>query len=195
VPASWRPSGGGPTADGARAITSDALPALAARAQLGDRAALETLLRGLQDPLREHIRALVRDDDLADDALQESLLLVCRKLRGLREPRWVRAWAYRVATREAVRTARQAARRRGEPLVNLTEADEIAEVAPVPDADELAALMRGVEALSTTLRVVIRMHYLREMSQQEIAAALEIPVGTVKSRLAAGLARLRATTP
>src|SRR5262249_51833268 len=84
------------------------LPALAARAQLGDRSALEGLLRLLEQALLEHVRGIVNDHELADDVLQETLLIVSRGLKCLREPDWVRAWAYRIATREAVRAARTA---------------------------------------------------------------------------------------
>jgi RNA polymerase sigma-70 factor (ECF subfamily) len=174
--------------------TLAALPALAARAQLGDRAALEALLRGLQDPLHAHVRLLVRDADLADDVLQETLLLICRKLGTLREPAWVRAWAYRVATREAVRAVARTRERRTEPIDDATEAHARTDEGEL-GVDDVELLMRRVDALPASAQLVVRMHYLQEMSQQEIAAALEIPVGTVKSRLAYGLHRLRAMEP
>ena len=170
-----------------------ALAALAARAQLGDRAALEQLLRSLEPRLLDHVRTIVADNDVADDVLQDTLLRVSRGLGALREPRWIRAWAYRIATREAVRAARRERHRRREAV------DELAEL-PVPDEEELlvdATLLDELPArlgeLPVRAQLVVRMRYLQELSQQEIAEALEIPIGTVKSRLAYGLSTLRRT--
>ena len=170
----------------------DALPALAARAQLGDREALERLLRNLQKPLGEHIRGVMRDDAAAQDVLQETLLLVCRRLNTLRQVEWVRAWAYRIATREAIRALRRRHRRMENPI------DDAAVVAaPEADAAEideelLAALPKSLVELPPAAQAVVRLHYLHSLSQQEIAAILEIPIGTVKSRISYGLQRLRA---
>ena len=169
------------------------LPALAAFAQLGDRDALEELLRRLQHPLSEHIRGIVNDDDVAEDVLQDTLIIVSRRLGSVREPEWVRAWAYRVATREAVRAAKRVRRDRGDPL------DDIAEIAepPVeassefPSEELLAELPARLAALPLGAQVVLRLHYLQSLTQQEVAEALAIPLGTVKSRLAYGLSFLR----
>jgi RNA polymerase sigma-70 factor (ECF subfamily) len=149
------------------------LASLAARAQLGDRAALESLLRELSPPLHEHIRGIVREPDDAADVLQETLLILCRRLGTVRDHRWVRAWAYRVATREAVRAARRSRASRTQPLV--------------------AELPRRLGALPPGARSVLRLRYLHGLSQAEIAGALEIPLGTVKSRLAYGIDALRRT--
>ena len=91
-----------PLADPARS-----LGALAARAQLGDRRALDDLLRALQGPLLAHLRAFTGDQQGAEDALQDTLFTICRKLRSLRDPRWVRAWSYRIATRTAMRRSQR----------------------------------------------------------------------------------------
>lgn len=171
-----------------------ALPMLAARAQLGDRGALEMLLRGLQRPLRDHIAGILGDDDLAADVLQDVLFIICRRLSTVRQTQWVRAWAYRVATREAIRSSRRARQAQGELL------DDISVIpAPLPDEssiehDELVATLPArLEALPPAAQVVIRLHYLQSLTMQEIAEALEIPLGTVKSRLAYGLTCLRRT--
>lgn len=168
-------------------------PALVARAQLGDRAALDRLLRTVQQPLYEHLRALLRDHDAAQDALQDTLVIVCRKLGWLRDPRWFRAWAYRIATREGLRRARRERR-----WTEAVRGEAWAESLPAPEAEPppidpawLARVPALLAALSPASEVVLRMHYLEEMPYAEIAEALEIPLGTVKSRLAYGLAALR----
>lgn len=160
------------------------------RAQGHDRVALEALLRALQLPLHRHISAVVRDPDLADDVLQEALWLVCRKLGGLRDPRWVRAWAYRIATREAHRRLE-----RERVMSSIDDAAlgdlELPAIDASPDDELLARLPALVERLSPASEMVIRMHYLDRLSIAEIAEALELAPGTVKSRLAYGLAALR----
>ncbi|HWK89067.1 MAG TPA: sigma-70 family RNA polymerase sigma factor [Longimicrobium sp.] len=167
--------------------------ALVARAQLGDRDALDRLLQGVQQPLYEHLRALLRDPDAAQDALQDALVIVCRKLGWLRDPRWFRAWAYRIATREALRRARRERR-----WTEAVRGDEWAESLPAPepeppavDPEWLARVPDLLAGLSPASEVVLRMHYLEGFPYAEIAEALEIPLGTVKSRLAYGLAALR----
>ncbi|HEX8451407.1 MAG TPA: RNA polymerase sigma factor [Longimicrobium sp.] len=167
------------------------LPALAARAQLGDRAALDGLLRMLQDPLYQHIRGIVGDDDAAADVLQDTLLIICRRLGTVRELEWVRAWAYRVATREAVRSARSARAHLHDPLDSLPELPASEPDEPAADPEILAELPARLAALPPAARVVLRMRYQQELTQPEIAEALEIPLGTVKSRISYGLATLR----
>lgn len=98
-----------------------------------------------------------------------------------------------MATREAVRASTRLRRHRGNPL------DDVAELAePSPEnfpelADEelLADLPARLAALPVGTQVVLRLHYLQSLTQQEVAEALAIPLGTVKSRLAYGLSFLR----
>lgn len=162
-----------------------------ALAQSGDRRALDRLLRDFQAPLYRHACTIVGDSDLALDALQASLLLVARRLKSLRDPRWFRAWAYRITTRESIRVARRRGRDRrlfddGIDVEALDHAapDEEASGPPALWTERLAELPAGAQ-------IVLRLHFLEEMRLAEIAEALEVPLGTVKSRLAYGLARLR----
>jgi RNA polymerase sigma-70 factor (ECF subfamily) len=163
---------------------------LIARAQSGSIAALDALLRRHQASLYRHVRAITRDPDLALDVLQDAMLLIARRLQTLRDPRWFRAWAYRIATREAVRRAK-----RGRWLESV-RADEDAVDAQAAfeepparlEAEDLEQLLIRVPPAA---QAVLRLHYLDDMSFVEIAEALEIPIGTVKSRTAYGLAALR----
>ena len=173
-------------------LRSPASRIIIGRAQTGDLEALDTILRALQEPLYAHVRAILRDDDAAHDALQDALLTIARKLSQLQEPAWLRAWAYRIATREAVRHGRLAKR-----WVSDTEPDAIdirgadGPDEPRYDRELIEQLPTLVEQLPAASQAIVRMHYLQEMTYVEIAEALEISVGTVKSRLAYGLQALR----
>ncbi len=122
--------------------------------------------------------------------MQASLLLIARRLANLHDPRWFRAWAYRIVTREAVRAAKKRGRER---MVLDEDASPEALDMPPPEMDErIAWSAEAIEHLPAAARVVARLHYQEGMTLIEIAEALETPLGTVKSRLAYALARLRA---
>lgn len=161
-----------------------------ALAQSGDRRALDRLLRDHQDALLRHARIILRDEEAALDAVQASLMLIARRLDSLRDPRWFRPWAYRITTREAVRLAKRRGRER---RLFEEEAEEGAE--PPVEEDEAAELLRAcselIDRLPGASRLVVGLHYREGLTLMEIGEALEVPVGTVKSRLAYGLARLR----
>jgi len=77
---------------------------LVLRAQQGDRAALDAALQSIQRPLFGYIARLVaRSGVAAEDVLQETLLRIARNLRWLKEARYFRTWAFRIASREAFR--------------------------------------------------------------------------------------------
>lgn len=117
--------------------------------------------------------------------------MIARKLPSLRDARWMRAWAYRIATREAVHRTRAEKRwneaLRGDDL-NLLPAESQDEQF---DGELLAQIRSRLDSLSPASQVVLRMHYLDGFTHVEIAEALEVAEGTVKSRLAYGLAALR----
>jgi RNA polymerase sigma factor (sigma-70 family) len=166
---------------------------LIGRAQSGDRAALDALLAALQEPLFNHIQLIVGDRDEGLDVLQDVLLVIARKLPLLREPRWFRAWAYRIATRAAVRRHRADKvwrdAIRGEELDALPEDTSGTEEAF--DAELVATIRTHVAELPPASSLVVRMHYLDGLSCEEIAEALDLAVGTVKSRLFYGRDVLR----
>ncbi|HET7229075.1 MAG TPA: RNA polymerase sigma factor [Longimicrobium sp.] len=185
---------GGPAAsvfDPAHAPDVLRSPVVVARAQHGDRHALDQLLRALQEPLYRHVLTIVADAHTAEDVLQETLLAVCRKLRGLRDPRWFRAWAYRIATRAAVRRAQREHRWADALRDDALDAIPAAQPEPRFEPELVAALPAALDSVSPASQLVLRMHYLDELTLVEIAEALELSPGTVKSRLAYGLAALR----
>ena len=158
------------------------------RAQCDDREALELLLRSVQPSLRRYIAGLIGADD-ADDVLQDVLVLVSRKLYWLEVPELFRAWAFRIASRAAFRHLKTR-KRWSATLVDDTVLDEVA----APDAavsDEVLRELLNSPALSPASRAVFVLHFQEDMPLAHVAEVLEIPIGTVKSRLAFGLKALR----
>lgn len=156
-------------------------------AQTGDRAALEQLLRDIHAPLRRYITSLV-GAALADDILQETALQIFRKLHFLREPAVFRPWTFRIASRIAFSQLKRD--RRWEPLdaappEPLTTFDP--NLGEPPDEAFLALL----DYVSPASRAVLLLHYQQDLSLEETAAILEIPIGTAKSRLHYGVSTLR----
>ena len=156
-------------------------------AQSGDRGALEQLLREAYAPLRRYITYLA-GAALADDILQETSLQIFRKLPHLREPAVFRPWTFRIASRIAfaqLKSARRWQPLKDAPLEQLTTFDE--RLGELPDE----AFLQMVEQVSPASRAVLLLRYQQDLSLEEAAAILEIPVGTAKSRLHYGVTMLR----
>jgi RNA polymerase sigma-70 factor (ECF subfamily) len=156
-------------------------------AQTGDRGALEQLLRDIHAPLRRYISGLV-GIDLADDVLQETALQIFRKLPFLREPAVFRPWAYRIASRVAFSQLKRA--RRWEPL-DAAPPEELAalhsNLGELPDE----AFFTLLDLVSPASRAVLLLRYQQDLSLEETATVLDIPIGTAKSRLHYGVSTLR----
>jgi len=163
---------------------------LVLRAQSNDREALEALLRQLQPALRRYVASLVGSQD-ADDVLQDGLIQVCRKLRWLERPESFRAWTFRICSRFAFRHLRRT-RRIANVTADESQLDDQEAVTPTWVGAERLDELLSHDALSPASRAVLLLHFREEMPLAEIAAVLEIPLGTVKSRLAFGLKTLRA---
>ena len=165
--------------------------ALVVRAALGDAVSLDRLLRAMQRPLFDHIQFIIGDPDRASDVLQDVLLSVCRALITLHDPKLFRAWSFRIATRAAIRARQRPARRAEQSFDSLPDIPNESPDEPVFEPALVNALPRLVSELPAACGVVVRLRYLEELSVSEVAEALDIPTGTVKSRAAYGVALLR----
>jgi RNA polymerase sigma-70 factor (ECF subfamily) len=155
---------------------------LVRRAQAGDGDAFSALTAPRLARLYAAARLILRDDDLAADAVQDALLQVWRDLRGLRQADRFDAWLRRVLIRSCYHAAgRHRSRRVAEIKVRW------AEDAAVPDAEREVALRdqleRGFARLSPQQRAVLVLRHYLGLSTIECAEALGIPPGTVQSRL------------
>ncbi len=159
------------------------------RAQVGDREAFDHLFLWSERFLRPHIRNIVRDTAATEDVLQNVFLTIYRKIRWLQDPELFRPWLYRIATRSAIDYRRKHTAYREEPLDDLTLAART-EINPLRQLMAGEAL-RNMDGISVESRAILSLHYLEEMSIDEAAAVLGIPVGTAKSRLARGIQSLK----
>jgi len=150
-------------------------------AQSGDALALSRLLDGLCPYVGRICGAIALDS--GPDAAQEALIQVLRDLAGLRDPRALRAWVRRIATREAIRFAERERRHEGGGGREGASDDGFAEV---PASDD-TALRRDVRAVLRELqpdqRAILVLRDLEGLSEAEAAEQLEVAKGTAKSRL------------
>lgn len=157
------------------------------RAQCSDREALEALLRSVQPSLRRYLSGVAGATD-ADDLLQDVLILIVRKLGHLDDPELFRPWLFRIASRQAFRHVKK---RR---WLDRHEDDSPLDSLPAPEVrppDEVLSALLAADSISPASRAVLLLHFKEEMSMPEVAAILDIPLGTAKSRLAYGLKSIR----
>jgi RNA polymerase sigma-70 factor, ECF subfamily len=159
---------------------------LVLRAQSGDRDAFDLLLRDIAPLLLRYVTRVTADGALAEDIVQETLIVIVRKIQWLNDASLFRAWAYRIASREAFRALRK---RRAVIFEPISEQFVSADDTIDPWLSE--RLTTSLERLSPASRAVLTLHYLEERPLSEIASILDLTIGTVKSRLAYGLAQLR----
>lgn len=163
---------------------------LVQRAMAHDHEAFSELARLSIDKLYAVARLILRDTERAEDAVQEALVAAWRDIAALRDPDRFEAWLRRLLVHACYREARRdRSRRRLE--VHVTSFDR-----PVPDASvELAQrdeLERGFRRLSPEQRTLIVLHYYVGLPLAQTADALDLPVGTVKSRLFRATQAMRA---
>jgi len=174
-------------------LSDEALVALVAR---GDESALGELYDRIGRVAYGIAYRVLRDDRLAEDAVQEAFLAVWRSAASFRADRAkASTWVVTLVHRRAVDTVRREERRRAEPL----EAESRPDVTdPGGSAEDVAWLgferdrvQRALRALPDAQREAIELAYYGGFSQSELSERLGLPLGTIKSRMFAGLARLR----
>ncbi len=162
---------------------------LVQRAQKGDHDAFATLARAAVTRLGPAARLIVRDPELARDAVQEALVSAWRDLPGLRDPDRFDAWLYRLTVNACLAAARSRRRRAIEVDVGVIELREAGDFASaVADRDQLDRALRQLEPQR---RALVVMHFYLGFPLPEVAKQLRIPLGTAKSRLNRSMALLR----
>jgi RNA polymerase sigma-70 factor (ECF subfamily) len=134
---------------------------------------------------------ILRDADMAEDAVQAALITAWRQLRSLRDPDAFEPWLHRILTHECYAEARRGRRMRADIRVLPTHGQaESADLLTVNDRDQLD---RAFRRLTVEQRTVLVFHHYLGLPLSEVAERLGIPVGTAKSRLFHASAALRAS--
>jgi RNA polymerase sigma-70 factor (ECF subfamily) len=162
---------------------------LVRRARSGDREAFAVLAGTAVDRLYAIARLILRDAELAEDAAQEALVRAWRDLPSLRDVDRFDAWLYLLTVRACGDIGRQRRRWRSELTVVPREPSEQDRSAQLADRDELE---RGLRRLNEAQRSILVLTYYLGFRPGDVAEALDIPVGTAKSRLHYAIEALRA---
>lgn len=162
-----------------------------ARAQRGDLEAFSRLTAARTGPLLSAARLILRDEEAAADAVQDTLVQAWVDIKGLRDPARFDAWLHRMLVRLCLRAASR--RRTG----HVREIQAVIQMpTQTPDAQrDLAArdeLERGLRRLPADQRAVLVVRYYLDLPLAECAEVLGVPIGTVQSRVNRALQAMRA---
>lgn len=173
---------------------------LVARAQDGDLAAFEQLVRAYEPELVRLGYRMLSDVGEAQDAVQDTLLVAWRKLPSVVDPAAFHAWIYQLMTRRCLNLLRQRARRRAT-VVSDDDLQRSQQAHPTPVDQDVPAdqaqnrairdsLTMALRTLPAELRACWVLHSLHDLSYPEIAYAIGVPVSTVRGRVARARAQL-----
>ena len=170
-------------------------PELIRRAQRGDAHAYEELVTAYQGIVFRTAYLIARNAADAEEAAQDGFVKAWRALGRFREGAPFRPWLLRIVANEASNRRRSAGRRASLALRAAAE-EPSGGAAPSPEAalntsEQRATLLAAVEELPDEQRDVVALRYFLDLSEAEVAETLAIPQGTVKSRTARALERLR----
>jgi RNA polymerase sigma-70 factor (ECF subfamily) len=164
---------------------------LVERAIAGDHDAFSVLARAAYPRLHGVARLILRDPERAQDAVQEALVRAWQHVRALRDPDAWDAWLHRLTVNACYRWASKV-KRRGEVELHVTP--DLEPVYPhdfVTTVAERDRMGRAIGRLPIDVRTVVVLHFYADLPLTQVADVLEIPVGTVKSRLNRALAAMR----
>lgn len=164
---------------------------LVERAKRGDEEAFDALARMVGDRCMAIALWILRDADLAEDAVQAALVRAWRELRTLRDADRFEAWLHRILTNECYSEARRRARWSANiRVLPVADSAETGGILTVNDRDQLE---RAFRRLTLEQRSVLVFHHYLDLPLPEVAGRLGIPLGTAKSRLRLATAALRAS--
>jgi RNA polymerase sigma factor (sigma-70 family) len=160
------------------------------RARAGDLDAFDALVHA-HTPAAYRLAVAVVGETLARDLVQEAFLAAWQQLPRLRDPDRFAPWLHRIVVNRGRSMLRRGSSVREIPVTAMHEATLAGPSGGLPAAEARAVLATAMGALSYDQRAVIALHYAAGLSLREVAEALDVPVGTAKSRLAAALEALR----
>ena len=161
------------------------------RAKRGDEEAFDALARTVGDRCMAIACRILRDADLAEDAVQTALITAWRELRALRDPDRFEPWLHRILTNACYAEARR--RRRWSAAIRVLPVEDTYgpdDALTVNDRDQLE---RAFRRLTYEQRAALVFHHYLGLPLSEVADRLDIPIGTAKSRLHHATTALRAS--
>ena len=185
-------------------MPDDSDEALLARFVAGEAAAYGDLLRRFQREIYAYLRRYLGQDALADDVFQNTFLQVYQKAGQFDSSRKVRPWLYAIATHQAIDMLRRVNRRSAVSLEQMASSEDsenqnwsdmLSSDEPEPStglelAEQKERVKEALETLPEHLRMTVILAYYQGLKYKDIADIMEIPVGTVKSRLHAAMSKL-----
>ena len=162
---------------------------LVAAAARGETGALDTLLARHVDRIHAVCRRILGNDHDAADATQDALLAIVKSIRTFDGRAQFSTWCYRIATNAALDETRRRGRR---PAPNDDVPDRASDAEPPTDERVAAALDvdAALARLTPEFRAAVVLRDIAGLDYSEIATVLDIPAGTVRSRIARGRAAL-----
>jgi RNA polymerase sigma factor (sigma-70 family) len=157
---------------------------LAIKCQLGELDAFDELVAQWHGPLWQYIRRMVDENEMADELLQDTWLRILRGIVNLREPSSLVAWMFGIAHRVLMNRFREKYRQSRfieESTCELPTSDPSAE--RIDLQDEVRDMLQKLKCLPLHQRELLTLYYLENLSIDQLAQVLDIPAGTVKSRL------------
>jgi RNA polymerase sigma factor (sigma-70 family) len=159
---------------------------------------LQRIVSELYSPVYRFAFALSRNETQAADLAQETFLILAKQQAQVRDITKIKSWLFTTLRREFLRGLRSQS---SHPEVELKpeHQDELVADSRVLEASDAATVIEALARVDESYRVVLELFYLADLSYKEIAATLDIPIGTVMSRLSRGKEQLRTllakTTP
>ena len=151
---------------------------------------LETIVSELYSPLYRFAFALARNETQAADLTQETFLILAKQQAQVRDVTKIKSWLFTTLRREFLRGLRSQS---AHPEVELKpeHQDQLVSDSAVSQAIDAATVLDALAQIEESYRMVLELFYLADLSYKEIAASLDIPIGTVMSRLSRGKEQLR----
>ena len=160
-------------------------------AQQGDETAFARLIAAEAPRIYRAVLAVVRSPEDAQEVIQDASIRAWRQLGGLRDADSWPAWYRRIAMRQAIDRANRQARKR----LHEIDLDSVADSTggdPTSGWADRQAVMDALGQLATEDRVLLGLRFGADLAVADVAAALDVPLGTAKSRLHRALGRLAA---
>jgi len=163
------------------------------RCQAGDKAAFPLLFANYRHLIECVVFRIIKDRDVAKDVIQETLIRIYKSIHAFNGKCKISSWIYRIAMNESLRAVGKTSGVKWESadLLDTVPSDEPHALKSLIDKENQSMVNTHINALQPDYKAALVMHYYANMSNEEIAQSLNLPLGTVNSRIARGRDALR----